>query len=209
VLDIFGDKTAARALAIKVGVPVVPGTPGPVSSVAHARAFVEEHGLPVIIKAAHGGGGRGMRVVKAPGELEEAFNRASSEAKAAFGNGDVFVEKYIEHPRHIEVQVRTVTDNQPNPRPTRRDVPCRLRWCDAQILADRAGNTIHLFERDCSVQRRHQKVRLGGGGGGLLAHPIGPPPHPRDCATGRWWRSPPRVTWTPPSAPRCWRMRCG
>lgn len=105
VLKVFGDKTAARALATRVGVAVVPGTPGPVSNVAEARKFVDAVGLPVIIKAAHGGGGRGMRVVKADDELDEAFARATSEAKAAFGNGDVFVEKFVEHPRHIEVQV--------------------------------------------------------------------------------------------------------
>lgn len=118
---VFGDKTQARALATKVGVPVVPGTPGAVSSVDAAQAFAAEAGFPVIIKAAHGGGGRGMRVVRSAEELPEAFTRASSEAKAAFGNGDVFVEKYIEQPRHIEVQ----------------------------ILADRSGNIVHLYERDC------------------------------------------------------------
>lgn len=130
ILRVFGDKTQARALAIEHGVPVVPGTPGPIGTVAEARAFSREVGYPVIIKAAHGGGGRGMRVVRNDEELEENFNRASSEAKAAFGNGEVFVEKFVEQPRHIEVQ----------------------------ILGDKAGNIVHLFERDCSVQRRHQKV---------------------------------------------------
>jgi pyruvate carboxylase len=136
VLKTFGDKTAARKLAQKVGVPVVPGTPGPIATVDEARTFINsmdsnpQHCYPVIIKAAHGGGGRGMRVVRNESELEESFTRASSEAKAAFGNGEVFIEKYIEHPRHIEVQ----------------------------ILADKSGNVIHLFDRDCSVQRRHQKV---------------------------------------------------
>ena len=109
VLRTFGDKTAARALAAKVGVPTVPGSPGALANVEDARAFVAAHGLPVIIKASHGGGGRGMRVVKTAEELGEAFNRASSEARAAFGNGDVFVERYIEAPRHIEVQVRGAT----------------------------------------------------------------------------------------------------
>ncbi|MFK7990103.1 MAG: pyruvate carboxylase [Sandaracinaceae bacterium] len=130
VLRALGDKTAARTLAEQAGVPTVPGTPGPVSTLEEARAFVKEAGFPVIVKAAMGGGGRGMRVVRAAGELEEAFSRAVSEATAAFGDGTVFLERFVEHPRHIEVQ----------------------------ILADGDGEVIHLFERDCSVQRRHQKV---------------------------------------------------
>jgi pyruvate carboxylase len=130
ILETFGDKTAARALAIACGVPVVPGSDGPVADLQTARAFADAHGFPLIIKAAMGGGGRGMRVVRAAGELDEAFARAASEAKASFGDGTVFIERFIEHPRHIEVQ----------------------------ILGDRAGDIVHLFERDCSVQRRHQKV---------------------------------------------------
>ncbi|XP_058678360.1 pyruvate carboxylase, mitochondrial [Ammospiza caudacuta] len=126
----MGDKVEARAIAIAAGVPVVPGTPSPVSALAEARDFANRVGFPVILKAAHGGGGRGMRVVRAPQELEENFSRATSEALAAFGNGDLFVEKFIERPRHIEVQ----------------------------ILGDSHGNVVHLYERDCSVQRRHQKV---------------------------------------------------
>ncbi|XP_054151115.1 pyruvate carboxylase, mitochondrial [Melozone crissalis] len=126
----MGDKVEARAIAIAAGVPVVPGTPSPVSALAEARDFASRVGFPVILKAAHGGGGRGMRVVRAPQELEENFSRATSEALAAFGNGDLFVEKFIERPRHIEVQ----------------------------ILGDSHGNVVHLYERDCSVQRRHQKV---------------------------------------------------
>uniref|UniRef100_A0A8U7NF71 Pyruvate carboxylase n=1 Tax=Corvus moneduloides TaxID=1196302 RepID=A0A8U7NF71_CORMO len=126
----MGDKVEARAIAIAAGVPVVPGTPSPVSALAEAQEFAARVGFPVILKAAHGGGGRGMRVVRAPQELEENFSRATSEALAAFGNGDLFVEKFIERPRHIEVQ----------------------------ILGDSHGNVVHLFERDCSVQRRHQKV---------------------------------------------------
>ncbi|XP_064258314.1 LOW QUALITY PROTEIN: pyruvate carboxylase, mitochondrial [Passer domesticus] len=145
----MGDKVEARAIAIAAGVPVVPGTPSPVSALAEAQDFAARVGFPVILKAAHGGGGRGMRVVRAPqqsqpsgapnpesgrtpklGSWRENFSRATSEALAAFGNGDLFVEKFIERPRHIEVQ----------------------------ILGDCHGNVVHLYERDCSVQRRHQKV---------------------------------------------------
>ncbi|TYZ62692.1 hypothetical protein PybrP1_002695 [[Pythium] brassicae (nom. inval.)] len=127
----FGDKTAAREIAIENNVPVVPGTDGPVRSLAEARAFIDAGvGYPVIIKASMGGGGRGMRVVAAPEELAENFERASSEALAAFGDGTVFIERYVHKPRHIEVQ----------------------------ILGDGRGNVVHLHHRDCSVQRRHQKV---------------------------------------------------
>jgi pyruvate carboxylase len=129
-IELLADKTAARRLAIEAGVPVVPGTEGGVESVADARRFAEQAGFPLIIKAAMGGGGRGMRVVRAMDELEGAFDRASSEALAAFGDGTVFIERFIEHPRHIEVQV----------------------------LGDANGEVVHLYERDCSVQRRHQKV---------------------------------------------------
>ncbi|OAX41381.1 pyruvate carboxylase [Rhizopogon vinicolor AM-OR11-026] len=130
VIDGLGDKTKARTLAMKVGVPVVPGTPGPVASYTEGDSFIKEYGFPVIIKAAMGGGGRGMRVVREQSDFKDAFERAVSEAKSAFGDGTVFIERFLERPRHIEVQ----------------------------ILADGVGNTIHLFERDCSVQRRHQKV---------------------------------------------------
>ena len=130
VIDGLGDKTKARTLAMKVGVPVVPGTPGPVATYTEGDAFIKEHGFPVIIKAAMGGGGRGMRVVREQSDFKDAFERAVSEAKSAFGDGTVFIERFLERPRHIEVQ----------------------------LLADAQGNTIHLFERDCSVQRRHQKV---------------------------------------------------
>ena len=129
-IELFGDKTRARELAIRIGVPVVPGSDGPLANVEAAEAFVEAKGLPVIIKAAMGGGGRGMRVVRTRAELREGFERAQSEALAAFGDGTVFVERYVDRPRHIEVQ----------------------------ILADQSGDVVHLFERDCSVQRRHQKV---------------------------------------------------
>ncbi|XP_064359217.1 pyruvate carboxylase, mitochondrial [Dromaius novaehollandiae] len=126
----MGDKVEARRLAQRAGVPVVPGTEAPVAALAEAEAFALDAGFPVILKAAHGGGGRGMRVVRSPEELEESFTRASSEALAAFGDGSLFVEKFLERPRHIEVQ----------------------------ILGDHHGNVIHLYERDCSIQRRHQKV---------------------------------------------------
>ncbi|MGF1469115.1 MAG: pyruvate carboxylase [Sandaracinaceae bacterium] len=129
-LRVLGDKTAARRVAVEAGVPTVPGTDGPVADVGAARAFAADAGYPLIVKAAMGGGGRGMRVVRRPEDLEEAFGRARSEAGAAFGDGTVFLERFVEHPRHIEVQ----------------------------ILGDATGAVCHLFERDCSVQRRHQKV---------------------------------------------------
>ncbi|KAJ3065399.1 pyruvate carboxylase [Podochytrium sp. JEL0797] len=125
-----GDKTKARELAIKAGVPVVPGSNGAVKNAQDATAFALKHGLPIIIKAANGGGGRGMRVVRDMESLPMLFERARSESLSAFGDDTLFIEKLVERPRHIEVQ----------------------------ILADAYGNVIHLFERDCSVQRRHQKV---------------------------------------------------
>ena len=131
-IDALGDKVAARKIAQLAGVPVVPGTPEPVRSVEAARAFAEQPGVgyPVMVKAAAGGGGRGMRVVRAAGELAEALERAASEARKAFGDDSLFIEKLVLRPKHIEVQV----------------------------LGDNHGNLVHLFERDCSVQRRHQKV---------------------------------------------------
>ncbi|XP_014471829.1 PREDICTED: pyruvate carboxylase, mitochondrial isoform X3 [Dinoponera quadriceps] len=130
VVQQMGDKVAARQAAIEAGVPIVPGTDGPVTTSEEAMEFCMKHGLPVIFKAAYGGGGRGMRVVRQMEEVREMFDRASSEAAAAFGNGAMFIEKFIERPRHVEVQ----------------------------LLGDHAGNVVHLYERDCSVQRRHQKV---------------------------------------------------
>ena len=126
----MGDKTDARVSAKAAGVPVVPGTDEALATFEEALAFAEEAKYPVMLKAAMGGGGRGMRVVYAASEMKDAFDRASNEALSAFGDGRMFVEKFVESPRHIEVQV----------------------------LADSQGNTIHLYERDCSVQRRHQKV---------------------------------------------------
>jgi pyruvate carboxylase len=129
-INSLGDKVSARELAMKCDVPVVPGTPGPVEKFEEVKSFTDEHGFPIIIKAAFGGGGRGMRVVWKQEELKDAFERATSEAKSAFGNGTVFVERFLHKPKHIEVQ----------------------------LLGDSHGNVVHLFERDCSVQRRHQKV---------------------------------------------------
>ncbi|TES55998.1 pyruvate carboxylase [Halalkalibacterium halodurans] len=129
-LVMFGDKVQAREQAIKANLPVIPGSDGPVSSLEDVKAFADKHGYPFIIKAALGGGGRGMRIVRSENDVQESYERAKSEAKAAFGNDEVYVEKFIENPKHIEVQ----------------------------ILADKHGNTLHLYERDCSVQRRHQKV---------------------------------------------------
>lgn len=129
-IDAVGDKVSARTLALNNDVPVVPGTPGPIDSTEEAAKFVQKYGFPVIIKAAFGGGGRGMRVVREGDSIEDAFNRAKSEALTAFGNGTCFIERFLDKPKHIEVQ----------------------------LLADNYGNVIHLFERDCSVQRRHQKV---------------------------------------------------
>jgi len=126
----MGDKVIAKQLAKECGLPLVPGTEDSTDSVEEAQAFAEEFGMPIMLKAAFGGGGRGMRVVRTMSELPEAFTRASSEALAAFGDGRMFLERYVEAPRHIEVQ----------------------------ILADGEGNVVHLAERDCSVQRRHQKV---------------------------------------------------
>jgi pyruvate carboxylase len=121
---------SARKIALKCNVPVVPGTEEAVEKFEDVKAFTDEHGFPIIIKAAYGGGGRGMRVVREQASLQDAFERATSEAKAAFGNGTVFVERFLDKPKHIEVQ----------------------------LLGDNYGNVVHLYERDCSVQRRHQKV---------------------------------------------------
>ncbi|MGG2108281.1 pyruvate carboxylase [Lysinibacillus pakistanensis] len=129
-LDMFGDKVKARSQAIAAGIPVIPGTDGPVADLAEVEAFASTYGYPVMIKAALGGGGRGMRLVHTSEELASSYERAKSEAKAAFGSDEVYVEKAIIKPKHIEVQ----------------------------IIGDQQGNIVHLYERDCSIQRRHQKV---------------------------------------------------
>jgi len=129
-IDALGDKIAARRIAEAAGVPVVPGTADAITTVDEARAFADQVGYPIFVKAAGGGGGRGMRVVRSPEELPESLARAQSEARKAFGDDSVFIEKLVVRPKHIEVQV----------------------------LGDEHGNLVHLFERDCSVQRRHQKV---------------------------------------------------
>lgn len=129
-IRVMGDKASARRAMAAVGVPIVPGTPGPVEDVEEALGFAKDIGFPVIIKAAAGGGGKGMRVARDADDFARSFQLARSEALSAFGNGDVYVEKYLERPRHVEFQV----------------------------LGDRHGNVIHLGERDCSVQRRHQKL---------------------------------------------------
>src|SRR5690606_2321963 len=119
----------SRRVAAEVGIPLNPATDGPVASLEEARAFAEAAGYPVMVKAVAGGGGRGMRIVRSPEELEQAIARARSEAHAAFGDSHLIMENYIRRPQHIEVQV----------------------------LADGHGNAVHLFERDCSIHRRHQK----------------------------------------------------
>ncbi|HJQ20252.1 MAG TPA: acetyl-CoA carboxylase biotin carboxylase subunit [Gemmatimonadaceae bacterium] len=129
-IRVMGNKAAAREAMIRVGVPVVPGTPGPVEDSDTALEFAKSIGFPVIIKASAGGGGKGMRVARDADDFGRSFQLARSEALSAFGNGDVYVEKYLERPRHIEFQ----------------------------IMGDKHGHVIHLGERDCSVQRRHQKL---------------------------------------------------
>lgn len=129
-IDYLGSKTNARRLAIAAGVPVMPGTTDGVASLEKARETAEKIGYPVLLKAAAGGGGKGMRIVREPGDLAGALRAAQGEAMTAFGSDEVFVEKYVEEPRHIELQV----------------------------IADRHGNILVLGERECSIQRRHQKV---------------------------------------------------
>jgi len=129
-IELFGDKIKSKIAMKEAGVPVLPGTDEPITDLEEAKRFAKKIGFPVIIKAAYGGGGRGMRIVRKEDEFEELFKSATTEAEKFFGNGAVFIEKFVENPRHIEIQV----------------------------IADKFGNVIHLGERDCSIQRRHQKV---------------------------------------------------
>ena len=129
-IELMGSKIAAKEAAARFGVPLVPGINKPITDVKLAHEVAREIGYPVLIKASAGGGGKGMRIVEQEAELEEQMQRAISEATSAFGDGSVFIEKYVTQPRHIEFQ----------------------------IFGDQHGNVVHLFERECSVQRRHQKV---------------------------------------------------
>jgi acetyl-CoA carboxylase biotin carboxylase subunit len=129
-IELMGSKLAAKAAVAKFNVPLVPGTSEPISDLAKAKKIASEIDYPILIKASAGGGGKGMRIVEAESEFEIQMDRAVSEAKSAFGDGSVFIEKYVTQPRHIEFQ----------------------------IFGDQHGNVVHLFERECSVQRRHQKV---------------------------------------------------
>ena len=130
MIRLLGDKISAKKMALDAGLPVVPGSDGAVQSVAEAQEIAEKIGYPVIIKATAGGGGKGMKIARSADEMQEAFELAQKEALNAFGNDSVYLEKYLENPRHIEVQV----------------------------LADNYGHVVHLGERDCSLQRNHQKV---------------------------------------------------
>jgi len=130
VIKLLGDKARARKAMKKAGLPMLPGSEGPIDGEERALKFAKEIGYPVIIKAVAGGGGRGMRIVRNPDELATNFRTAQREAEAAFGNGAVYIEKYLENPRHIEIQ----------------------------IIGDHHGNVVHLGERECSIQRRHQKL---------------------------------------------------
>lgn len=129
-IEIMGSKLAAKKAVSQYDIPLVPGTDEPISDLAEAKKIAKEVGYPILIKASAGGGGKGMRIVENEDEFEEQLQRAVSEAQSSFGDGAVFIEKYISSPRHIEIQ----------------------------ILGDQHGNIVHLFERECSIQRRHQKV---------------------------------------------------
>ena len=129
-IRVMGDKIAAKSAMVKAGVPVVPGSDDALDNAQSARRMADEIGYPVLLKAAGGGGGRGMKIIERPDEVADAFSAARSEAAAYFGNDTIYMEKFLTGPRHIEIQV----------------------------MADSAGNVVSLGERDCSLQRRHQKV---------------------------------------------------
>ncbi|WP_439582491.1 acetyl-CoA carboxylase biotin carboxylase subunit [Dyadobacter bucti] len=129
-INSMGDKATAKATMIKAGVPVVPGSEGLLDSIEHGKKLAEDIGYPVIVKATAGGGGRGMRIINKPDDFEKAWNDARTESAAAFGNDGLYLEKFVEEPRHIEIQ----------------------------IIGDQFGKVCHLSERDCSIQRRHQKL---------------------------------------------------
>ena len=130
VIDNMGNKSKAREMMIEAGVPVVPGSDGLIETVEQGKEIALQIGYPVLVKASAGGGGRGMRIIHNEGEFEDLFQTAKLEAKMAFGDDSMYMEKFVENPRHIEFQ----------------------------ILADHFGNVVHLYDRDCSVQRRNQKV---------------------------------------------------
>jgi acetyl-CoA carboxylase biotin carboxylase subunit len=146
-IRLMGDKAKARETAAKAGIPIIPGSPGPVRSTDEAREVARSIGYPVILKAAAGGGGRGMRICGSDEDIENAFETARSEAERAFGIADVYLEKYLERPRHIEIQV----------------------------FGDTHGRVVSLGERECSIQRRHQK---------LIEE--SPSPITSGCAVTRW-----------------------
>ncbi len=129
-IEIMGSKLAAKEAVAKYDIPLIPGSKGAISDVNEAKKIAKDIGFPILIKASAGGGGKGMRIVEKENDLDEQMQRAISEAKSAFGDGSVFIEKYVSKPRHIEFQ----------------------------IMGDKQGNVVHLFERECSIQRRHQKV---------------------------------------------------
>ena len=129
-LTMFGDKVNARAQAKKAGIRFIPGSDGPVMNFAEVEKFAKDVGFPIMLKAVNGGGGRGMRMAHCMSDLKDAYERAKSEAKLAFGNDEIYLEKYIRNPKHVEVQ----------------------------IMGDEHGNVFHLYERDCSIQRRNQKL---------------------------------------------------
>ena len=130
IINSMGDKAQAKKTMAAAGVPIIPGNEGVLKDAAEAKAMANEMGYPVMLKASAGGGGRGMRLVREESEVEQAFTTASNEALTAFNNGDMYIEKFVENPRHIEIQ----------------------------ILADAYGNAVSLGERECSIQRRHQKL---------------------------------------------------